>query len=163
MRTVREGRSHLSTPRVSRWPRKRHSPDRFGAFSEAFARYMGTPSFIGWMSCFIGAWLAWNVWAPQELRFDPYPFQFLTLGLSLQASYAAPLILLAQNRQEERDKLSLENDRALLSQSRSDMDFLAREMADINMKMNKVATRDFIAKQIAALESSVNSSTESYK
>ena len=106
------------------------------------------------MSCFIGVWLAWNVWAPQELRFDPYPFQFLTLGLSLQASYAAPLILLAQNRQEERDKLSLENDRALLSQSRSDMDFLAREMADINMKMNKVATRDFIAKQIATLESS---------
>lgn len=114
---------------------------------------MGTPSFIAWMTVIIGVWLAWNVWAPEQWRFDPYPFQFLTLGLSLQASYAAPLILLAQNRQEQRDKISLDNDRALLAQSRSDVDFLAREMADINFKMRTIATRDFISRHFNTLES----------
>lgn len=147
------GNSLLATPGFSRrrkWHRR--TPDSFGSFSETFARFMGTPAFIGWMSLFIGVWLLWNVWGPPEMQFDPYPFQFLTLGLSLQASYAAPLILLAQNRQEMRDRESLENDRALLSQSRTDVDYLAREMADINLKMREVATRDFLLKRIARLE-----------
>lgn len=134
--------------------RRRRAPkrvDAFGAFSESFARFMGTPSFIGWMAILIGIWLAWNIWAPASLRFDPYPFQFLTLGLSVQASFAAPLILLAQSRQEQRDKLGLENDRAMAAQSRSDVDFLAREMADISLKIQNMATRDYMAKQFSSL------------
>ena len=148
----RDDQSILSQPRANRLRGGSRRPDAFGAFSEAFARFMGTPSFIGWMTLIIGVWLSWNVWAPEAWRFDPYPFQFLTLGLSLQASYAAPLILLAQNRQEQRDKISLENDRALLAQSRSDVDFLAREMADINFKMRNIATREFISRQFNSLE-----------
>jgi len=82
---------------------------------------------------------------------DPFPFIFLTLLLSLQASYAAPLILLAQNRQEARDRVSLEHDREVSAQSRADMDFLAREIASLRMRMNDVATRDFIRSELREL------------
>ena len=85
------------------------------------------------------------------LRLDPFPFIFLTLLLSLQASYAAPLILLAQNRQEARDRVSLEHDREVAAQSRADMDFLAREIASLRMRMNDVATRDFIRSELREL------------
>ena len=144
----------LSVPRQPGFRRRRRllPPDQFGVFSEAFARYMGTPAFIGWMSVIVGIWLGWNIWAAPELRFDPYPFQFLTLGLSIQASYAAPLILLAQNRQEFRDREMLETDRQNLTQSRADTDFLAREIADLNHKMCEVATRSHITKRLDKIE-----------
>ena len=89
----------------------RFNAETFGRWSEAIARYMGTAQFIVWMTIVIGAWFAWNTLAPEALRFDPYTFTFLTLILSLQASYAAPLILLAQNRQADRDRLASEEDR----------------------------------------------------
>src|SRR5918998_2784249 len=107
----------------------RFDPEAFGRWSESIARYMGTAKFIVYMTVVIAAWFAWNTLAPKHLRFDPYTFTFLTLMLSLQASYAAPLILLAQNRQADRDRVALEEDRATNAQSRADTEFLAREVA----------------------------------
>lgn len=101
------------------------------------------------MTIVIIIWLIWNVNDPNAP--DRWPFAFLTLALSLQASYAAPLILLAQNRQEARDRVSLEHDRQVAAQSRADMDFLAREIASLRMRMNDVATRDFIRSELRDL------------
>jgi uncharacterized membrane protein len=123
--------------------------DAFGSFAESFARWMGTATFLIWMTVLIIAWVIWNVLVPGAP--DPFPFLFLTLALSLQASYAAPLILLAQNRQEARDRVSLEHDREVSAQSRADMDFLAREIASLRMRMNDVATRDFIRSELREL------------
>lgn len=137
----------LNTPgprRRSPWMRMRMDSDAFGSFAETFARFMGTARFLMWMTVFILVWVGWNVFAPKNLVFDDYPFIFLTLILSLQASYAAPLILLAQNRQEARDRITSEADRKQSSQSKADMDFLAREIASLRMRVSDLATRDFI-------------------
>ncbi|MFZ0529412.1 MAG: DUF1003 domain-containing protein [Propionicimonas sp.] len=143
----------LDTPgRRRSWiPRMRMDQDAFGSFAESFARWMGTANFLIWMTLAIIGWVTWNVLAPPELAPDPFPFLFLTLALSLQASYAAPLILLAQNRQEARDRVSLEHDREVSEQSRADMDFLAREIASLRMRMSDVATRDFIRSELREL------------
>jgi uncharacterized membrane protein len=125
--------------------------DTFGSFAESFARWMGTANFLIWMTVLIIAWVVLNVTLPSGTAPDPFPFLFLTLALSLQASYAAPLILLAQNRQEARDRVSLEHDREVAAQSRADMDFLAREIASLRMRMNDVATRDFIRSELRDL------------
>ena len=130
-------------------PRLRMDQDAFGSFAESFARWMGTAQFLMWMTVLIIAWVIWNVVVPTAP--DPFPFLFLTLALSLQASYAAPLILLAANRQEARDRVSLEHDREVSAQSRADMDFLAREIASLRMRMNDVATRDFIRSELREL------------
>jgi len=141
----------LDTPRrrPSWVPRVKWQEDAFGTFAEGFARFMGTANFLLWMSVVIIAWVLYNVLVPGAP--DPFPFLFLTLALSLQASYAAPLILLAQNRQEARDRVSLEHDREVAAQARADMDFLAREIASLRMRMNDVATRDFIRSELREL------------
>ncbi len=144
----------LNTPgRERRWlPRIKWSSDTFGEFAESFARFMGTANFLIWMTVFIAAWVLWNVVGPEgPLTPDRFPFIFLTLLLSLQASYAAPLILLAANRQEARDRVSLENDRQVAAQSRADMDFLAREIASLRMRINDMPTRDFIRSELRDL------------
>jgi uncharacterized membrane protein len=125
--------------------------DTFGSFAESFARFMGTARFLLWMSVFIIAWILWNVLGPADWQVDRFPFIFLTLVLSLQASYAAPLILLAQNRQEARDRVSLEHDRQVAAQGRADMDFLAREIASLRSRVNDLATRDFIRSELKEL------------
>ena len=105
-------RDRLDQPREpGRVHLPRFDPEAFGRWSESIARYMGTAKFIVYMTVVIAAWFAWNTLAPEPMRFDPYTFTFLTLILSLQASYAAPLILLAQNRQTDRDRLGMEEDR----------------------------------------------------
>jgi uncharacterized membrane protein len=125
--------------------------DAFGKFAEAFARFMGTARFLFGMTVVIVLWFLWNVpWGPPRPRFDEYPFIFLTLILSLQASYAAPLILLAQNRQEARDRIALESDREQAAQSRADMDFLAREIASLRMSVGELATRDYLRSELRA-------------
>ncbi|HBX80922.1 MAG: DUF1003 domain-containing protein [Propionibacteriaceae bacterium] len=134
--------------------------DFFGRFSEAFARYMGTAKFLLWMTILIVAWVLWNAYAPNPWAPDRFPFLFLTLALSLQASYAAPLILLAQNRQEARDRVNLERDRRIAAQSKADMDFLAREIASLRMRMNDVATRDFIRSELRDLLSDLEESRD---
>ncbi len=146
-------KDRLDTPgRRNEWLpsiRLRFDQDTFGSFAETFARWMGTANFIIWMTIIIILWLIWNATDPSAP--DRWPFAFLTLALSLQASYAAPLILLAQNRQEARDRVSLEHDREVSAQSRADMDFLAREIASLRMRMNDVATRDFIRSELREL------------
>ena len=125
--------------------------DTFGRFAETFARFMGTARFLMYMTGFVLVWLLWNALAPEHLRFDPYAFIFLTLILSLQASYAAPLILLAQNRQEDRDRVIGEQDRTANSRAHADMEFLAREMASIRMALGEVATRDYVRSELRSL------------
>ncbi|MCP9986591.1 DUF1003 domain-containing protein [Streptomyces sudanensis] len=100
------------------------------------------------MTGVIIAWLTWNITMPDALRFDPYPFIFLTLMLSLQASYAAPLILLAQNRQDDRDRVNLEQDRAQNERSIADTEYLTREIAALRMGLGEVATRDWIRSEL---------------
>ncbi|MGI3785036.1 MAG: DUF1003 domain-containing protein [Janthinobacterium lividum] len=134
------GRRTRSVLPTVRWDR-----DAFGKFAESFARFMGTARFLIGMTIIIVLWVLWNVpFGPARPRFDEYPFIFLTLVLSLQASYAAPLILLAQNRTEARDRVALEADREQTAQSRADMDFLAREIAGLRMSVGELATRDFL-------------------
>ncbi|GAB3698609.1 DUF1003 domain-containing protein [Mariniluteicoccus flavus] len=147
---TRRVEDRLSTPGRERslLPTVKLDSDSFGVFAERFARFMGTARFLIWMTVFILLWIAWNIWAPASVRFDPFPFIFLTLMLSLQASYAAPLILLAQNRQEARDRIQAESDRKQAAQSRADMDYLAREIASVRMNVGELATRDFIRSEL---------------
>lgn len=132
-------------------PQVRLDSELFGSFAEKFARFMGTAGFIIWMTIIIVVWFLVNTLLPPRLRYDAYPFIFLTLVLSLQASYAAPLILLAQNRQEARDRIAQEEDRKQAAQSRADMDFLAREIAALRMRVGDLATRDFIRSELREL------------
>jgi len=139
----REKRNSLQAPRLS--------TEEFGVFAEKFARFMGTAKFLIWMTIFVILWLGWNTLAPKEMRFDPYSFTFLTLILSLQASYAAPLILLAQNRQENRDRVSLEEDRRRAEQTKADTEYLARELAALRLAVGEVATRDYLRRELEEL------------
>ena len=132
--------------------RPAYDPDTFGQLSERIARFIGTGRFLVYMTVLIVIWVLWNVPAgPDRARFDEYPFIFLTLMLSLQASYAAPLILLAQNRQEARDRVNLDQDREATARARGDMDFLAREVASLRMAVGEVATRDYLRSELRAL------------
>ncbi len=131
----------------------RGSGDRSGAWAESIARFLGTPSFILWLTVFCVVWLSWNVWGPTKLQFDSAEFGFtlLTLMLSLQASYAAPLILLAQNRQADRDRVAAEQDRQRAERSLADTEYLAREVAALRQAVNETATRDFVRSELRAL------------
>ena len=131
--------------------RPRFEDDTFGRFAEQFARFMGTAKFLLYMSAFVLIWVGWNWATPKDLRWDDYPFIFLTLMLSLQASYAAPLILLAQNRQEDRDRVIAEGDRMANQRAHADMEFLAREMASLRMALGEVATRDYVRSELRSL------------
>jgi len=141
----RDVRPGLSLPR--------YDPETFGRMSERVARFLGTWRFIGYMTMFIAAWLLWNVFGPSGLQFDPKRLNFtlLTLLLSLQASYAAPLILLAQNRQSDRDRVQYEQDRALSERAVADTEYLAREVAAIRVALGEVATRDYIRGELQRL------------
>ena len=144
----------LDTPRATRRQlvrRPSYDTDAFGIFAERFARFMGTAKFLMWMTLFVIAWVSWNFLAPEEWRFDEYPLIFLTLILSLQASYAAPLILLAQNRQEDRDRVIAAQDRDAATRAHADMEFLAREVASLRMAMGEVATRDYLRSELRSL------------
>ncbi|GAB3777404.1 DUF1003 domain-containing protein [Nocardioides ungokensis] len=156
MSESRAPRYRLDTPKETRRPlvrRPTYDSDAFGVFAEQFARFMGTARFLIYMTAFVLIWIGWNLLAPQDLRFDDYPFIFLTLMLSLQASYAAPLILLAQNRQETRDKVIAEQDRQANARAHADMEFLAREVASLRMSVGEVATRDFLRSELRSLMS----------
>lgn len=141
-------RVDLSAPRRRRFSLGIHyDPEAFGEFSEAIARTIGTARFLVWQSFVVVVWLIVNIAFP-SLRFDKYPFTFLTLVLSLQAAYAAPLILLAQNRTEERDRRQTERDREISSRTQADTEFLARELASIRLALSDVVTTDELEKAI---------------
>jgi uncharacterized membrane protein len=146
----------LDTPRADSRPlirRPRFAPDVFGKLSEGIARFMGTPRFLVYMSVFVGVWLGWNTYGPESLRFDRAELGFtaLTLMLSLQASYSAPLILLAQNRQADRDRVAAEQDRQRAERSLADTEYLAREIAALRIALGEVATRDFVRSELRDL------------
>ena len=130
------------------------SRDRFGRFSEAFARGMGTSGFLIGMTVFVAVWLIWNITMPRALQFDPAEtnFTLLTLILSLQASYAAPLILLAQNRQDDRDRVQIEQDRQRAERNLADTEYLAREVVALRMAMTdlsgEVLSRDTLRQEL---------------
>jgi len=128
--------------------RPQADPDRFGRFAEKFARYMGTAQFLVYMTVFVLFWVTVNVIGIFGYKWDIYPFIFLTLILSLQASYAAPLILLAQNRQTDRDRVSLEQDRASNERNLADTEFLTREVASLRIALRDMATRDFLRSEL---------------
>ena len=125
--------------------------DRFGRFAENFARFMGTARFLIYMTLFVAVWLLFNWLAPGPIRFDDFPFIFLTLMLSLQASYAAPLILLAQNRQDDRDRVQIEQDRQRAERNLADTEYLAREVVALRLAVRDMATKDFIRAELRAL------------
>lgn len=128
-----------------------YDPEQWGRLSERIARFIGSWRFIAWMTVVIVSWLLWNIFAPDNLKPDPYPFIFLTLLLSLQASYAAPLILLAQNRQADRDKVQYLEDRELTDRLVADTEYLAREIAALRMALGEVATRDYLRAELRDL------------
>ena len=147
-------RARLDQPQETRRRlvrRPTYDPEVFGSFAESFARFMGTARFLLYMTGFVTIWLVWNAIVPEAWKFDAYPYIFLTLILSLQASYAAPLILLAQNRQEDRDRVVTEQDRQANTRAHADMEFLAREMASLRMAIGEVATRDYVRSELRSL------------
>jgi uncharacterized membrane protein len=144
----------LDTPKATRrsWvPRLSPDPDRVGRVAEGFARFMGTGRFLMYMTLFVIAWVTINVVGLWGLQWDPYPFILLNLFFSTQASYAAPLILLAQNRQDDRDRVALEQDRQRAERNLADTEFLAREIAALRIGLNEVATRDFVRSELRNL------------
>ena len=141
----------LDQPRETRralFSRPQMDPDTFGRFAEKFARYMGTARFLVYMTIFVAVWVTVNVVGIFGYKWDIYPFIFLTLLLSLQASYAAPLILLAQNRQTDRDRVALEQDRASNERNLADTEFLTREVASLRIALRDMATRDFLRSEL---------------
>ena len=153
MARERRGPARLDQPRVVRRaivPTPSYDPDMFGRLSERIARFIGTGRFLVYMTVFVVLWIAWNIVA-ETLIFDDYPFVFLTLVLSLQASYAAPLILLAQNRQADRDRVQYEQDRDRAERNIADTDYLTRELASLRMAVGDVATRDFLRSELRQL------------
>lgn len=160
-RAITSRNSGLDTPRESRRSlRPNYDPEVFGRLSERFARFLGTARFLVYMTVFVMSWVVWNSLAPRDLRFDDFPFIFLTLILSLQASYAAPLILLAQNRQADRDRISLNEDRAQNARSIADTEYLTRELASLRIALGEMVTRDFIRSELEDLVKDLSTKPE---
>ena len=143
----------LESPKGARTrilPRLKLDQERFGRASETFARAMGTGAFLIGMTIFAAVWLTWNTLAPVNLQFDPKALNFtlLTLILSMQASYAAPLILLAQNRQDDRDRVKFEQDRQRAERNLADTEYLAREVVALRLALSEVATKEYVRDEI---------------
>jgi uncharacterized membrane protein len=149
---VSEPRRRLDQPRAQRGLRApKINPETFGAASERIARNFGTARYLTIQTVLVVAWIAFNVIAV-SLRFDKYPFILLNLAFSTQAAYAAPLILLAQNRQADRDRIQAEADRARDERAIADAEYLAREIASIRIALGDVVTRDYLRSELAKLE-----------
>ena len=143
----------LDTPTERKFKlfRRRSSGDGFGKFAEATARFMGSPKFILYMTIFVVSWIAANVVlykVSEKYAWDPYPFILLNLAFSTQASYSAPLILLAQNRQDDRDRVQAEQDRQRAERNLADTEYLTREIAGLRIALQDVATRDFVRSEL---------------
>gem|GEM_PF-184338 len=145
----RRGHSAVDQPiETTRGIRPTYDSERFGRISERVARFIGSWAFIAWMTVVILMWVAFNVFAPGGIQPDAYPFIFLTLLLSVQASYAAPLILLAQNRQTDRDRVQYQEDRQRNERMLADSDYLAREVATLRTSLGELATRDYVRSEL---------------
>lgn len=149
MAKAKVNKNSLEFPReVRRTLKPTYDPEVFGRWSEKFARFLGTARFLVFMTVFVLFWIFWNSLAPENLKFDHYPFIFLTLLLSLQASYAAPLILLAQNRQADRDRIQGNEDRERDERNLADTEYLTRELASLRTALGEVITRDYLNTQL---------------
>ncbi len=138
----------IDTPRVSRLRfAPRFDVEAAGRFGESFARFLGTGRYLAIQTVFVVVWILLNMTA-LTLQWDPYPFILLNLAFSTQAAYAAPLILLAQNRQENRDRVALEEDRRRAEQTKADTEYLARELAALRLAIGEVATRDYLRREL---------------
>lgn len=144
------GRQRLDTPRGSRL-RVDWDVEAVGRISERIARFLGTGRYLALQTVIVIVWITLNMLVV-SLRWDPYPFILLNLAFSTQAAYAAPLILLAQNRQENRDRVALEEDRSRAAQTKADTEFLARELAALRIAVGEVATRDYLRKELDELK-----------
>jgi uncharacterized membrane protein len=144
-------RQRLDTPRTSRRISVNVDPEAVGRFSESIARFLGTGRYLLWQTIIVVVWIALNLGAI-TWRWDPYPFILLNLVFSTQAAYAAPLILLAQNRQENRDRVSLEEDRRRAQQTKADTEYLARELAALRLAIGEVPTRDYLRRELEELQ-----------
>ena len=142
--------TRLDLPRGPRRLAPRVDPDAFARFSERIARFLGTGRFLAVQTVLVIVWITVNLVAV-SLRWDPYPFILLNLAFSTQAAYAAPLILLAQNRQDDRDRIALEEDRARAERTKADTEYLARELASLRLAVGEVVTRDFLRSELARL------------
>jgi uncharacterized membrane protein len=148
----RPARGRLDQPRVpGRFRLPRWDADTFGRFAETAARFMGTAQFIVVMTVVVILWVSINLVGLAGLHWDPYPFILLNLFFSTQASYAAPLILLAQNRQDDRDRIQADADRRRAAAQKADTDYLAREIAALRIALSEVATRDFVRSELSRL------------
>ncbi len=147
-------RNDLTTPRQPRRLSVHYDQEQFGQFSESIARTLGTARFLVWQTGIVVVWILLNV-ALVTLRWDPYPFILLNLAFSTQAAYAAPLILLAQNRQEQRDRLQADIDRRVAERTQADTEFLAREIAGIRLSLADVATTSEVGDHLERLTDAI--------
>jgi uncharacterized membrane protein len=143
-------REDLSTPRGGIRFGVHYDPEAFGRFSEAIARFLGTARFLVAQTALVAIWITVNATAA-ALRWDPYPFILLNLAFSTQAAYAAPLILLAQNRQADRDREEVERDREVNARALADTEFLARELASIRLALADVVTSHDLERALSGL------------
>ncbi|GAA3393243.1 DUF1003 domain-containing protein [Cryptosporangium minutisporangium] len=150
MAEVVRPRSRLDQPIERRRRLPRFDADAFGRVSERFAQFLGTGTFILMQTVIVIIWVTLNVFAV-HLRWDPYPFILLNLAFSTQAAYAAPLILLAQNRQADRDRISLEEDRQRAQAAKADTEYLARELAALRLALGEVATREYLRSELSRI------------
>jgi uncharacterized membrane protein len=148
--TEPSSRGRLDTPLTSRRFSLNYDPEAVGRFSESIARFLGTGRYLAVQTVIVIVWIIINLFAV-KLQWDPYPFILLNLAFSTQAAYAAPLILLAQNRQENRDRVSLEEDRRRAAQTKADTEYLARELAALRLAVGEVATRDYLRRELEEL------------
>jgi uncharacterized membrane protein len=155
-------REDLTAPRASRRFGLGYDKEAFGQFAESIARFLGTARFLVWQTAVIIIWIIWNLVVPERLQFDPWDrgLVLLTLVLSLQASYAAPLILLAQNRQEARDRTTSENDRFVAERTQADTEFLAREIASVRLMLADVVTGEELRDQLSELAATIAALTQ---
>jgi uncharacterized membrane protein len=155
-------RRRLDQPRKPNRLTLNIDPDTFGKFSERLARALGTGKYLFWQTVIVIVWIALNTFAV-ALRWDPYPFILLNLAFSTQAAYAAPLILLAQNRQDDRDRVSLEEDRNRAAQTKADTEYLAREIASLRIAVGEVATRDYLRGELDKLREDLDTKPRKVK
>jgi uncharacterized membrane protein len=153
-------REDLTTPRQRRRFGVHYDREAFGEFSELIARALGTARYLIFQTFVCIVWLAWNITMPEGWRFDPNPFGVLTLALSLQAAYAAPLILLAQNRQEDRDRQQSEEDRAMAARTQAETEYLTRELAGVRMALADVVTMEDLREHLDRLTTAVEKVAE---
>jgi uncharacterized membrane protein len=143
-------RNDLSVPRGAPVRGSLYDADAFGRFSEGLARFLGTGRYLVGQTLLVIAWIILNIVAGFH-HWDPYPFILLNLAFSTQAAYAAPLILLAQNRQDERDRASIERDRQVAARTQADTEFLARELATVRLALNDMVTANDLNEQMERL------------